>query len=92
MIEEVSKEMLVKRLKRTEGQIRGIQKMIENGRECESVVTQLAAARSAIETVAGLILKNYMKFCFNDETNPERAEIESLSRSIAIWGRVHIGE
>ena len=49
--ETVSREHLLKRLKRAEGQIRGIQKMIEDNRECESVITQLAAVRSAIEGI-----------------------------------------
>lgn len=93
MVEEkVSREALLKRLKRAEGQIRGIQKMIESGRECESVITQLAAVRSAIEGVAGLILKNYMRICFECETAPEHVDVESLARAIAIWGRVHIGD
>jgi len=93
MVEEaVSKGTLLKRLKRVEGQIRGIQRMIENGRECESVITQLAAVRSAIDGVAGLILKNYMKICFRGETAPECIDIESLARAIAIWGRVHVGD
>ena len=93
MVEEtVSKEVLLKRLKRAEGQIRGIQKMIENGRGCESVITQLAAVRSAIEGVAGLILKNYMRICFEGETAPECIDVESLARSISIWGGVHVGD
>ena len=49
--EAVSKDLLVKRLKRIEGQIRGIQKMIEDGRDCEGIIMQLAAVRSAIEGV-----------------------------------------
>ncbi len=88
--EAVSKETLLKRLKRAEGQIRGIQKMIENGRECESVITQLAAVRSAVDGVAGIILRNYMKICFKGETAPECVDIESLARAIAIWGGVHV--
>ena len=88
--EAVSKETLLKRLRRVEGQIRGIQKMIENGRECESVITQLAAVRSAIDSVAGLILENYMKICFKGETAPECVDLESLARAIAIWGKVHV--
>jgi len=90
--EEISKEVLLKRLKRVEGQIRGIQKMVESGRDCESIVTQLAAARSAIEGTAGLILKNYMKICFEGGTASECIDIESLARAIAIWGRVHVGD
>jgi len=93
MVDEViSKETLVKRLKRVEGQVRGIQRMIENGRECESVITQLAAVRSAIDGTAGLILQNYMKICFKGETAAECVDIESLARAIAIWGRVHVSD
>lgn len=92
MFESVSKETLQQRLKKAEGQIRGIQKMIENGRECEDVITQLAAVRSAIEGIAGLILKNYMKICFDCETATKCVDVESLARAIAIWGRVHVGD
>jgi DNA-binding FrmR family transcriptional regulator len=93
MVEEpVSKETLLQRLKKAEGQIRGIHKMIEGGRQCEDIITQLAAVRSAIEGIAGLMLKNYMKICFKDETATECVDVESLARAIAIWGRVHIGD
>ena len=90
--EAVSKEVLLNRLKRIEGQVCGIEKMIGNGRDCESIITQLGAVRSAIESVGALLLKNYMRICFNRETPPECADIESLARAIAIWGRVHIGD
>jgi DNA-binding FrmR family transcriptional regulator len=91
MVEEpVSKETLLQRLKRAEGQVRGIQKMIESGRQCEDIITQLAAVRSAIEGIAGLVLKNYMKLCFEGETVSECVDVESLARAIAIWGRVHV--
>jgi DNA-binding FrmR family transcriptional regulator len=88
--ESVSRETLLKRLKKAEGQIRGIQKMIENGRECEDIITQLAAVRSAIEGIAGLMLKNYMTICFEGETSPGCVDIESLARAIAIWGKVRV--
>ena len=90
--EVVSAETLINRLKRIEGQVRGIQKMIEDGRDCESIITQLGAVRSAVEGVGTLLLKNYMKICFNQEMAAECANIESLARAIAIWGRVHIGD
>jgi DNA-binding FrmR family transcriptional regulator len=93
MVEEpVSKETLLKRLKRAEGQIRGIQKMIENSRQCEDIITQLAAVRSAIDGTAGLLLRNYMKICFKGETTTGCVDVESLARAIAIWGKVPVGE
>jgi len=87
----VSKGVLLNRLKRIEGQVRGIEKMIEDSRDCESIITQLGAVRSAIESVGALLLRNYMRICFNNETL-ECPDIESLARAIAIWGRVHVGD
>jgi DNA-binding FrmR family transcriptional regulator len=61
--------------------------MIENRRECEDIIIQLAAVCSAIEGVAGLILQNYMQICFRGETAPECIDIESLARAIASGAR-----
>ncbi len=65
-------KQIMNRLKRTEGQIRGIQKMIENEQECIDVITQLTAVRSSIDRVMGMIVADNLKNCFeNPETNPE---------------------
>lgn len=90
--QEISTEILVKRLKRIEGQIRGIQRMLEGGRECESIITQLGAVRSAIESVGALVLRNYMTFCFREDSGTESESINSLARAIALWGRIHVGD
>ena len=90
--EEVSKDVLINRLKRIEGQVRGLQKMVDSGRDCESILTQLAALRSAIESVGALVLNNYMKLCFTRGTEDESANIDSLARALAIWGRVRVGD
>ncbi|HEX74494.1 MAG TPA: metal-sensitive transcriptional regulator [Dehalococcoidia bacterium] len=90
--EILSNEILVNRLKRIEGQIRGIQKMIEQGRDCESIITQLGAVRSAIEGVGALWLSNYMKFCFRGSSEPRLDSINSLGWAVAIWGRVRVGD
>jgi DNA-binding FrmR family transcriptional regulator len=90
--EEVSQEVVLKRLKRIEGQIRGIEKMIDEGRDCESLVIQLAAVRSAIDSVGALVLNNYMKLCFRKDAEIGSADVDSLARVVAIWGRVRVGE
>jgi DNA-binding FrmR family transcriptional regulator len=84
---ELDKDVLFRRLKRLEGQIRGIHKMIAEDRDCVSIVMQLAAVRSGIEGVGALVLNNCMKLCFyrgEDSTT----NIDSLSKAVAIWGRV----
>jgi len=91
--EEISKDILINRLKKIEGQARGIQKMIENGRECEDILTQLVAIRAAVESVGALVLQNFMHFCFiRREGDKEPADVNSLARALAIWARVHVGE
>ncbi len=53
---------------------------------------QLAAVRSAIESVEALVLNNYMNLCFTKGEQDETANIDSLTRAVAIWGRVHVGD
>jgi DNA-binding FrmR family transcriptional regulator len=89
---EVSREVVLKRLKKIEGQMRGLQKMVVEERDCESIVTQLAAVRSAIDSAGALIMNNYMKLCFRQSGEVEAVALDSLARVIGIWGRVHIRE
>jgi len=91
----VSREIIINRLKRVEGQIRGLQKMVAEERDCESIITQLAAVRSAIDSAGGLILNNFMTLCFNNNKEKKTSDSESLkslARVVALWGRVKIGE
>lgn len=89
---EISRELVLKRLKRIEGQIRGLQKMVADERDCESIVTQLAAVRSAIDSAGALVMNNYMKLCFRQNSETDIAAIDSLARVVSIWGRVRIRE
>ena len=89
--ETISQELLIRRLRRIEGQVRGIQKMIGDGRDCESIITQLAAIRSAIEGVGTLVIRNCMKLNLSKSAGGEPTDIEALTRAVCIWGRVRSG-
>jgi len=89
---EVSREAILKRLKRIEGQIRGLQKMVIEERECESIVTQMAAVRSAIDSAGALVLNNYIKICSPAGNLTDPDVYESLVRVVGVWGRVRLGE
>ncbi len=89
---EVSREAIVKRLKRIEGQLRGLQKMVADERDCESIVTQLAAVRSAIDGVGALVLNNYVKICAPKGSQTDPDVYESMVRVVGVWGRVRLGE
>jgi len=67
------KDDLHKRLRRVEGQIRGIQAMLAEDRECRDVVTQIAAATKALEQVGFRLLAAGLTSCLAD---PARAEAE----------------
>lgn len=60
------KSAIIRRLRRIEGQIKGIQKMVEEGKFCGDILIQIAAARSALNNAGGLILENYMKKCLTE--------------------------
>ena len=78
---EIENKNILNRLKRTEGQIRGIQKMIEDEKECMDVITQLSAVRSSIDRVMGMIVADNLKNCFE---NPEEqaAKLEQAIKMI----------
>src|SRR3954454_12419880 len=57
------KEQLLKRLARTEGQVRGIARMIEDDRYCIDVLTQLGAVDTALEAVALKVLEEHVQHC-----------------------------
>ena len=69
------KKTLINRLKRAEGQLRGIQKMIEEEQECIDIVTQLSAVRSSINSMMGLVIAQKVQSCMeNPSDNPEEQE------------------
>ena len=89
----VPRPVIVKRLRKIEGQIRGLQKMVIEERECESIITQLAAVRAAIDSAGALVLNNYMGLCFlNSKEEVDESDLRSLARVVAIWGRVKVGD
>lgn len=57
------KKRIVNRLKRLEGQVRGLQRMVEEDRECEEVLTLLAGVRSALNATADAVLEEYLERC-----------------------------
>ncbi len=60
---EERKENCIRRLKAAEGQIRGLQEMMEGQRPCMEVLTQLAAVQKALRQVGRIVLRNYLENC-----------------------------
>lgn len=81
------KENLLLRLRKIEGQVKGIQKMIENDKSCNEILTQIAAVKAALNKVGTIILEKYSKSCIANYKNTENEKsidelIETLLRFI----------
>ncbi|MES9738923.1 metal-sensitive transcriptional regulator [Peribacillus frigoritolerans] len=63
---------VINRLKRIEGQIKGVLGMMEQGKDCREIVTQLSAARSAIDRTMGVIVSANLEQCVRE--NVEKGE------------------
>lgn len=69
-----SKEDILKRLRRIEGQVKGIQKMIDEEKYCGDILTQVAAARAAMNKVGSLILEKHSMTCIENVVSSEDKE------------------
>jgi CsoR family transcriptional regulator, copper-sensing transcriptional repressor len=54
------------RLKRIEGQVRGLQRMVDEGRYCPDILTQLASVHAALRGVGKLLMRNHLQHCVTD--------------------------
>jgi DNA-binding FrmR family transcriptional regulator len=77
------KDALVKRLHRIEGQVRGIERMIEDDRYCIDVLTQIAAVNTALESLAFRILDDHVNHCVAGAlASGDPVEAETKSREL----------
>lgn len=81
--QESERRRIVNRLKRLEGQIRGLQSMIESDQECDAVLTQIMAAKSALNQVGMHIIGHSMKRCLIDLESKSSDEV--IDEAIAVF-------
>jgi DNA-binding FrmR family transcriptional regulator len=89
VLPQEERDSLIDRLRKVEGQAKGIQRMIEDGRDCLDVINQLAAVKAAINAVSGELLEAYALRCLRhpeDFSTPERA-VEQAVRALVRAGR-----
>jgi len=75
-----NKDDYLKRLRRIEGQTRGLQKMIEDDKYCIDVLTQISAATKALQSVALRLLDEHMASCMVDAAKADGQESETKIR------------
>lgn len=82
--DDADRKKIINRLKRLEGQIRGLQSMIDSGQECDAVLTQIMAAKSALNQVSLHIIGHAMKQCLVDN-DPTTTRDEVIDQAIAVF-------
>jgi len=73
-------EPVINRLRRAQGQIGGVLKMLEEGRDCEAVVTQLAAVSRALDRAGFAIIAAGLKQCLNDPAGAESLDSKKMEK------------
>jgi CsoR family transcriptional regulator, copper-sensing transcriptional repressor len=69
-----SKDALLKRLARIEGQVRGVERMVEDDRYCIDILTQISAIRAALDKVALGLLDDHVRHCVAGARGEQRAD------------------
>ena len=73
-----AKERNLKRLRRIEGQVRGLQKMVEDDRYCADILIQISSVHEALRAVARELMRNHLKHCATKAIRSDEAEAEAM--------------
>ena len=86
---EQAKTTALKRLKRIEGQVRGLARMVEQDRYCIDVVTQIGAVRAALRKVEEEVLRDHVAHCVEHAITrgSKREQRRKISELMAVVGR-----
>jgi DNA-binding FrmR family transcriptional regulator len=88
LTDEAAKDQLVNRLRRIEGQVRGVQNMISDERDCREVLQQLASIRSAIQGASLAFVEEFASLCLlSDKANDRQFREELLKDLVILLGK-----
>lgn len=82
------KEKLLNRLRRVEGQVRGIQRMVEKEAPCTDILTQISSIVAASEKIATLTLTDHVDCCLRDSTGSEQKAHEIVEEIVTAVERI----
>lgn len=80
---EARRRKVINRLKRIEGQVRGLQKMVEDDRNCQEILTLMSGVRSALEATGDLVLESYFEKCQADVIEG-RADVREIIKTLKL--------
>jgi len=73
-----AKERNLKRLRRIEGQVRGLQKMVDEDRYCADIMTQISSVHEALRAVGRELMRNHLKHCAASAIRSDAATAEAM--------------
>lgn len=83
------KKNVITRLRRLEGQVKGIERMIDSGSNCKDILVQISAVRAAINKVGAIVVENSVKECLLSKTpqqnEEERKKIDEMIASLLMF-------
>ena len=88
-VPEETRTTLAKRLRRIEGQVRGLQKMVDEQRYCADILVQISSVQEALRGVGRLLLHNHLTHCASSAIrsgDPAEAE-RVVSELVELWGK-----
>jgi len=90
MRQQIDGEAIVKRLKRIEGQVRGVIKMVEDGKSCEDLLIQISSIRSSVNKTGQFLMEEYLNNCIIEGIRRGRANdaIRKLTTALDQYSRL----
>lgn len=84
-LSETDRDEIIQRLKRIEGQARGVQKMVEDERDCTDIMAQVASIRAAVSSLNSQIMEDYLVCCLQhpDEFGSPEKIVQQAVRALA---------
>ncbi len=83
------KKDITTRLRRIEGQVKGIERMVDSGSECKEILIQISAVRAAINKVGAIVVENSVKNCLmltdSQQSEEESKKIEEMVASLLMF-------
>ena len=87
MTTEETDKGITTRLRRIEGQVQGIQRMLDTGRECEEILTQIMAVRSSMDQVGVLLMERHIERCVLEGLPKDSPVTREVSEALKSWAR-----
>ncbi len=75
---------MMNRISRVQGQLNGVMKMMEEGKDCKEVVTQLSASKSSLQRLMGVIISENLVECIKNTAEDEAASQEMINEAVEL--------